>query len=201
MGTEFTNSSQFHTFSTLSTLISFKMASTTTCVTGLPTLAARNTNRSVRQQRTAQRQAARPTRSLRVCATSATPEPPAPDTKALSFGDMMNFGGVAPELVNGRSAMVAFVAAAGAELATGETVVQQFNDNPVAVLDFIGLTALATFAPQVRGGSMKPEDSWKQLQTDNMFTNPIAIEKINGRAAMLGLVALVVLERSGSAFF
>jgi len=113
----------------------------------------------------------------------------------------MNFNGVAPELVNGRVSMMAFVAAAAAEHATGETVAQQFTDSPAAVLGFVGLIALATFAPQLRGGDMNPENGWGHLQKGGMFTNPIAIEKINGRAAMIGLAALLVMERGGSAFF
>ena len=37
-----------------------------------------------------------------------------------SFGDIMNFGGSAPELINGRLAMLGFIAAVGAELSSGE---------------------------------------------------------------------------------
>merc|ERR1712107_777717 len=91
------------------------MAMTTTCVSGPSTLVAR-TPRNARQHRTAGQQAARSVRPMKVYATSSVPEP-TPEAKAVTFGDMMNFSGIAPELVNGRSAMVAFVAAAGAELA------------------------------------------------------------------------------------
>ena len=44
-----------------------------------------------------------------------------------------NFIASGPELMNGRLAMLGFVAAAGAEISTGETVAQQFADAPTAV--------------------------------------------------------------------
>ena len=36
------------------------------------------------------------------------------------FADVMNFDGIAPELVNGRLAMLGFLAAVGAEISSGE---------------------------------------------------------------------------------
>lgn len=50
----------------------------------------------------------------------------------------MAFSGPAPEVINGRLAMLAFVAAAGAELATGAPVAAQLKEAPL----FIGLTFL-----------------------------------------------------------
>lgn len=44
----------------------------------------------------------------------------------------MAFSG-APEIINGRLAMLAFVAALGAELSTGETVLSQLFDAPILV--------------------------------------------------------------------
>ena len=37
----------------------------------------------------------------------------------LSLADVMNFDGIAPELVNGRLAMLGFLAAVGAEISSG----------------------------------------------------------------------------------
>ena len=37
----------------------------------------------------------------------------------LSIADVMNFDGIAPELVNGRLAMLGFLAAVGAEISSG----------------------------------------------------------------------------------
>lgn len=45
----------------------------------------------------------------------------------------MNFSGMAPEIANGRLAMLGFVAALGAELASHETVVKQFSSSPLII--------------------------------------------------------------------
>ncbi len=42
----------------------------------------------------------------------------------------MNFNGIAPELINGRLAMVGFLAAVGAELSSGELCFEPFTLNP-----------------------------------------------------------------------
>merc|ERR1712113_1017907 len=70
---------------------------------------------------------------MRVFAEAEKPEapeaaapPPAP--KSVSFGEAMAFSGAAPETINGRLAMLGFVAALGAEASSGETVFQQVGD-------------------------------------------------------------------------
>jgi hypothetical protein len=50
--------------------------------------------------------------------------------EAMSIGQLMAFSGPAPELINGRLAMLAFVAALGAELSTGESVLRQLSEEP-----------------------------------------------------------------------
>ena len=50
-----------------------------------------------------------------------------------------NFAGSGPELMNGRLAMVGFVAAAGAEIATGEPVYQQFGEATTQIVLAIAL--------------------------------------------------------------
>lgn len=41
-----------------------------------------------------------------------------------NFGELMNFSGMAPEITNGRLAMLGFVAAIGAELSSQQPVAQ-----------------------------------------------------------------------------
>lgn len=53
-------------------------------------------------------------------------------TESHACAEVMAFSG-APEIINGRLAMLAFVAALGAELSTGETVLSQLFDAPVLV--------------------------------------------------------------------
>lgn len=47
---------------------------------------------------------------------------------------LMAFSGPAPELINGRLSMLAFVAALGAELASGEPVLRQLSEEPTGEL-------------------------------------------------------------------
>ena len=56
---------------------------------------------------------------------TATPEvAPKP-----GFKDVMGFGGWAPETINGRLAMLGFIAGVGCELGTGETLPVQFGEH------------------------------------------------------------------------
>ena len=111
--------------------------------------------------------------------------------QAMSIGDLMAFSGPAPELVNGRLAMLAVVAAIGAELSSGETVLRQLADEPTAImLTFITFTV----------ASLIPLLSSTKREAFAFFT-PEA-EMLNGRAAMLGLASLLVIEGiRGSALF
>lgn len=87
--------------------------------------------------------------------------------------------------------MFGFVAAVGAELASQEPVLQQLREQPTGVVLLVTLFAVATLIPLVEG--RKPD-------TVGPFT-PEA-EVLNGRAAMIGFAALLVIESiTGKAFF
>lgn len=106
----------------------------------------------------------------------------------------MAFSGPAPELINSRLAMLAFVAALGAELATGESVFQQLKDQPVLVVAGAVLFAWASLVPILLG---RAGDYEKGV---GPFTR--AAEITNGRAAMIGFAALLIIEKfSHSALF
>lgn len=49
--------------------------------------------------------------------------------EVATIGSLMAFDGAAPELINGRLAMLGFFAALGAEISSGEGVLQQVNIN------------------------------------------------------------------------
>ena len=88
-----------------------------------------------------------------------------------------------PELMNGRLAMLGFVAAAGAEISSGETVAQQFADAPTAVLMTVALFVAASL----------------KVFTTNTVSDPIGPftkekELLNGRAAMVGMACLLGFE-------
>ena len=127
-------------------------------------------------------------------ASSVTGVPSPLDGPTLSLGDAMAFAGPAPELINGRLAMLAFVSAAAAEVASGESMLRQLADQPTLITLAAVLVAVGSLVPLVSGG----QDTKSPLG----FLNASA-EMINGRAAMLGLVALGCTEalRGGAALF
>ena len=94
-----------------------------------------------------------------------------------------NFLASGPELMNGRLAMIGFVAAAGGEIATGETVVQQAAQSPVAValtLILVVTGSLASYCANIEPPAAGPFKKEKEL--------------LNGRAAMIGMASLLAFE-------
>eukprot|EP00892_Ulva_mutabilis_P008645 jgi/Ulvmu1/6152/UM028_0008.1 len=112
----------------------------------------------------------------------------------MTIGSIMAFDGPAPEVINSRLAMLGFVAALGAEVASGENLFQQIGEAPGPILITFVTIAIASFVPLIEG--MKPEA--KQMGPFNAEA-----ELYNGRAAMLGLVALGITELAlgGKALF
>ncbi|KAG2321434.1 hypothetical protein Bca4012_055527 [Brassica carinata] len=119
---------------------------------------------------------------------SSSPPPPPPTKPKMStkFSDLLAFSGPAPERINGRLAMVGFVAALAVELSKGENVLAQISDGGVSW--FLGTAAILTLAslvPLYKG--ISAESKSKGFMTSNA-------ELWNGRFAMLGLVALAFTE-------
>jgi len=98
-----------------------------------------------------------------------------------TFNEVMGFSG-SPEIINGRLAMLGFVAAVGAELNSGESVLRQISDEPTGVILVFLLFIAASLVPAF-------QRSKKSL---GPFT--AAAELTNGRAAMIGFAALLILE-------
>jgi len=102
------------------------------------------------------------------------------------FSDLFAFSGPAPERINGRLAMIGFVAALAVELSKGTDLFDQISNGGAQW--FLGTTILlsvASLVPFFRGQS--PEE-----ETDGLMNSDA--ELWNGRLAMLGLVALAVTE-------
>ncbi|XP_027166961.1 early light-induced protein, chloroplastic isoform X2 [Coffea eugenioides] len=112
---------------------------------------------------------------------------PAPKPKvSTKFEDVLAFSGPGPERINGRLAMIGFVAAIGVELGKGQDLFAQINDG--GLLWFIGTSVLlstASLIPLFRGVRAEAEGGG--------FMNSDA-ELWNGRFAMLGLIALAFTE-------
>eukprot|EP00239_Pterosperma_sp_CCMP1384_P005011 CAMPEP_0197846392 /NCGR_PEP_ID=MMETSP1438-20131217/3143_1 /TAXON_ID=1461541 /ORGANISM="Pterosperma sp., Strain CCMP1384" /LENGTH=181 /DNA_ID=CAMNT_0043458021 /DNA_START=68 /DNA_END=613 /DNA_ORIENTATION=- len=118
-------------------------------------------------------------------------ETPAPAAAAVAATPAMNFNGFAPETINGRLAQLGFVAGLGAEITTGESFTSQFQNHPVAFGVACGLVTLATFMPAMQGANDYTSDP-KSISTSGPFSADA--EKLNGRAAMIGMVAMLATE-------
>eukprot|EP00877_Chromochloris_zofingiensis_P009433 jgi/Chrzof1/4743/Cz14g24190.t1_ELIP3[v5.2] len=118
------------------------------------------------------------------------------------FEQVMGFAGYAPEVVNGRAAMIGFMAAISGELNNGESVFAQTVSGGAGAAGLvIGAVLLASFAPAIRQvswermfGKDKSPANWGPFTPD--------AELRNGRAAMLGLAFMMFVEgASNQAFF
>jgi len=107
----------------------------------------------------------------------------------VALSDAMRFKGAAPEIINSRLAMLGFIAALGAELATGQTIFQQFEAAPKAIVATFALFAVATLIPIVRG---VPRKDAKEFGGLSAFTSNA--ELINGRVAIVGFACLFIQE-------
>ena len=101
----------------------------------------------------------------------------------------------APELINGRLAMVGFFAAISAEITSHETIFTQFGDAKPQILAFSVLITIASIIPIVRGSAIFDDGGGEGFRPGFNITN----ELINGRAAMLGIAMLVLYELGAKA--
>lgn len=123
--------------------------------------------------------------------------------QALMKGD-----GPGPEAINSRVAMLAFYGAATVELFSGQTLVQQAA-NPVGAAAALGLmvaVTAASLAPFLLGKVAQQaafpsvNDSYPDRQLPSTWT--AVAEQVNGRAAMIGILGLIVTEAiRGQALF
>ncbi|XP_051206971.1 high molecular mass early light-inducible protein HV58, chloroplastic [Lolium perenne] len=119
-----------------------------------------------------------------------TPIPAAPKPKAKanpSVWDALAFSGPAPERINGRLAMVGFVAALSVEAARGGGLLDQAGSGA-------GLSWFLTTAAVFSVASLVPLLQGQSVESKSSGVWSADAELWNGRFAMLGLVALAVTE-------
>ncbi|KAE8022660.1 hypothetical protein FH972_008443 [Carpinus fangiana] len=112
--------------------------------------------------------------------------PPLKSKVSTKFSDVFTFSGPAPERINGRLAMVGFVAAMAVELSRGQDVFAQISNGGIPW--FLGTTvvlSLASLIPLFKGVSVESKSEGFMTSDAEMW---------NGRFAMLGLVALAFTE-------
>lgn len=122
-----------------------------------------------------------------VTKASKNSQPDAAPSPSPTFSDVFAFSGPAPERINGRLAMVGFVAALAVELSKGQDVFAQISNGPGVPL-FIGtslLLSVASLVPLLKGVTV-------ESKSDGIMTSDA--ELWNGRLAMLGIVALAFTE-------
>uniref|UniRef100_A0ACD5UZ80 Uncharacterized protein n=1 Tax=Avena sativa TaxID=4498 RepID=A0ACD5UZ80_AVESA len=118
----------------------------------------------------------------------STPAAPKPKAKANpSVWDALAFSGPAPERINGRLAMVGFVAALSVEAARGGGLLDQAGSGA-------GLGWFLTTAAMFSVASMVPLLQGQTVDSKSSGIWSADAELWNGRFAMLGLVALAATE-------
>ncbi|KAL9247030.1 hypothetical protein vseg_020501 [Gypsophila vaccaria] len=128
----------------------------------------------------------KPTSSPRSTPSPTIPTPKPQPKVSTNFTDLFAFSGPAPERINGRLAMIGFVAAMAMELSKGTDLFAQISDGGAQW--FLGtsiLLSVASLVPLFKG--QRAEAKTQGLMNSNA-------ELWNGRLAMLGLVALALTE-------
>ncbi|KAI5018798.1 hypothetical protein ZWY2020_043686 [Hordeum vulgare] len=117
------------------------------------------------------------------------PAAPKPVTKKAnpSVWDALAFSGPAPERINGRLAMVGFVAALSVEAVRGGGLLDQAGSGAGLgwFLATAGVFSVASLVPLLQGQSVESKSSGIWSADAELW---------NGRFAMLGLVALAATE-------
>ncbi|GIL86630.1 hypothetical protein Vretimale_11541 [Volvox reticuliferus] len=99
-----------------------------------------------------------------------------------------------PEVINGRTAMIGFVAAAGGEILGSGSILAQLSKAPQPVLLVVGLIIAASVIPIYKGTQGDYLAALKDTYSipEGVFTE--RNEKIHSRLAMLGFGAILLLE-------
>lgn len=130
----------------------------------------------------------------RAALSSSNPRPPVTPSVVRSYEvplwDAMKFNGPAPEIINGRLAMIGIITAAFNEANYSQTVLQQVHHVPVRIAAAVVIVTYSSLVPILKGA---------KSEAFGAFT-PRA-EITNARAAMLGFAVLLLLENKSAVPF
>lgn len=134
--------------------------------------------------------------------------PWAAPAKVLTPQQVLAFEGWAPEVINGRLAMLGFLTCVVQEVATGHSFTQQFGDNFGIFAAQVQLWAFASLAPSFSSNegytadpfSIEGSRTWREVfkggpwgpEARKIFSPEV--EQLNGRAAMVGVTSLIAVE-------
>jgi|Transcript_8477 uncharacterized surface protein with fasciclin (FAS1) repeats len=129
------------------------------------------------------------------------------NAKVQTPQEILSFEGWAPEVINGRVAMIGFVLALGGEFATGQSFTTQAFGNFGEVLHTAFVWSLASLAPAFssnEGYEANPKKiagskEWQFVIRGSPIPELLKVltpeaEMTNGRAAMVGIASMIVLE-------
>ena len=138
------------------------------------------------------------------------------NAKVQTPQEILAFEGWAPEVINGRLAMIGFVLALGGEITTGESFTSQAANNFGELAHTIFVWSLASLFPAFSSNEGYEANPFKMAESkewDFVFRGcppwlavkdvfSPEVEQLNGRAAMVGCALLIVIETlSGNALF
>ena len=138
------------------------------------------------------------------------------NAKVQTPQEILAFEGWAPEVINGRLAMIGFVLALGGEITTGESFTLQAANNFGELAHTIFVWSLASLFPAFSSNEGYEANPFKMAESkewDFVFRGcppwlavkdvfSPEVEQLNGRAAMVGCASLIVIETlSGNALF
>ena len=102
-----------------------------------------------------------------------------------AFAEVMSFAGLIPEVTNGRAAMVAMLAAFGAELGTHQPVPVQIQKAPLLIVGTFVLIIAGSLAPIIRNANLDRNGFGPFNQRAEIW---------NGRLAMVAFTLLLLVE-------